>query len=142
MLLHVERSDDVRDALLRFYERFSAGDAAGFADVIATGPGVSVIGTEPGRGFEGHVAWTDGYARLVAPLGWQLRPGDRAAGYAEGHVGFAVDTPTAVRPDGWLLPTRLTAVLHMEDADWKLVHVHFSVGVADEDAILPPGSSQ
>ena len=33
------------------------------------------------------------------------------------------------------LPTRLSAVLREQDGDWKVVHLHFSVGVPDEQAI-------
>lgn len=29
----------------------------------------------------------------------------------------------------------LTAVLREEDGDWKVVHLHFSVGVPDEEAM-------
>jgi hypothetical protein len=30
-------------------------------------------------------------------------------------------------------------VLSNDGGEWKVVHVHFSVGVPDEDAIQPPG---
>lgn len=38
-------------------------------------------------------------------------------------------------PDGSRLATRLTAVLRREGDDWKVVHLHFSVGVPDEQAM-------
>jgi SnoaL-like domain len=53
-------------------------------------------------------------------------------------VGFATDEPRFVLPDGQFLPTRLTGVLHQEGGEWKVVHLHFSVGVPDEEAIRPP----
>jgi ketosteroid isomerase-like protein len=33
------------------------------------------------------------------------------------------------------MKTRLTAVLHREDGVWKLVHMHVSVGVPDEEVV-------
>jgi ketosteroid isomerase-like protein len=36
------------------------------------------------------------------------------------------------------LQTRVTGVLRREDDDWKIVHLHFSVGVPDEEAIQQP----
>ena len=45
----MEQSVGVREGLLRFYERFSSGEAAEFAEVIARTEGVSVIGTDPVR---------------------------------------------------------------------------------------------
>jgi ketosteroid isomerase-like protein len=65
-------------------------------------------------------------------LGVEGGPGPR--GYAEGNVGFAVDQPRFVLPDGRFVATRLTAVLCQEGERWKIVHLHFSVGVPDEDA--------
>ena len=38
-------------------------------------------------------------------------------------------------PDGSLMQTRLTAVMHQEDGRWKLVHMHLSVGVPDEQVV-------
>jgi hypothetical protein len=55
-------------------------------------------------------------------------------------VGFAVDEPRFVLPDGRYLPTRLTGVLHQQDSEWKIVHLHFSVGVPDENALQPPAA--
>ena len=101
----MRESAGVRGGILRFYERFSAGDTDAFARRLSTAPGVSVIGTAPG---EGHDA-----------------------------LGFGTDTPRFVMPDGSTLPTRLTAVLRHEDGEWKVVHLHFSVGVADEDVVEP-----
>jgi hypothetical protein len=52
-------------------------------------------------------------------------------------VGWGTDRPRFVFPDGSRLPTRLTAVLRHQDGDWKVVHLHFPVGVPDEQAIEP-----
>jgi ketosteroid isomerase-like protein len=49
-----------------------------------------------------------------------------------------VDRPSFVLSDGSYLPTRMTAVLRNEADGWKVVHLHFSVGVPDEEAIQPP----
>jgi hypothetical protein len=133
----VEQSSDVRDALLRFYEAFSSGEAGTFAEVIATGVGVSVIGTEPGQGAGDRETWLDTYTTQIAPLGVEIRAGD-PIGFAEGDVGFATDTPTAFLPDRSYVPLRATAVFHLEGGAWKLIHLHFSVGVPDEDVIQPP----
>jgi hypothetical protein len=46
-----------------------------------------------------------------------------------------VDEPRFVLPDGSAYRTRLTAVVHREDGRWKIVHMHWSVGVPDEEVI-------
>jgi hypothetical protein len=46
----MQRSEAVRQGILQFYERFSAGDPEAFEAGLAYGDGVSVIGTGPGEG--------------------------------------------------------------------------------------------
>jgi hypothetical protein len=132
----VEESAAIREGILRFYERFSAGETRGFAEVISRVPGVSVIGSGPGEGHDGRDEWIEAYDAMVGGLGLVLR-GEDPRGYADGEVGWGTDTPSFLLPDGRRLPTRLTAVLHREDGVWKIVHLHFSVGVPDEHAIEP-----
>jgi len=137
----MQDSTAVRDALRTFYQRFSAHDPDGFAAIIASGPGVSVIGTAPGEGHQSRDAWVSTYAELIPKVGLRLEGGSDPRGWMEGTVGFAVDEPRFVMPDGSFLPTRLTAVLHLEAGEWKVVHLHFSVGVPDEDALQAPAQS-
>ncbi len=134
----MQDSAGVRDGLRSFYERFSAHDPEGFGDVIASDPAVSVIGTAPGEGHQDRDAWVSAYRQFIPEVGLRLTGGDAPRAWEEGTVGFAVDEPRFVFPDGSFIPTRLTAVLHREDGGWKVVHLHFSVGVPDEDAMRPP----
>jgi hypothetical protein len=53
----MEQSTGVREGILRFYERFSAGETAGFEEVIAAEPGVSVVGTGPDEGHGTRADW-------------------------------------------------------------------------------------
>ncbi len=128
-------STAVRDGLLAFYDRFSAHDPEGFAAGIADVPGVSVIGSGPDEGHATRAAWLDAYEKFISQIGLRLESGGQAAGWERDGVGFATDTPRFVLPDGSFLPTRVTGVLEREDGTWKIVHLHFSVGVPDEDAI-------
>lgn len=66
--------------------------------------------------------------------GTRLRGNDPRA-YAQGSLGWGVDDVSFVFPDGSRLPTRLIAVLREEDRDWKEVHLHFSVGVPNDEAM-------
>ena len=134
----MQRSEAVRDGILRFYERFSAGDPDAFEAGLATEEGVSVIGSGPGEGNTTREDWAATYRSAIAATGMKLR-GHDPVGFEEGTVGYGTDTPSFVVPDGSTLPARLTAVLRSEGGEWKVVHLHFSVGVADEDAIQPPG---
>lgn len=131
----------ISEAIRRFYERFSAGDPNGFADILATGDGVFVIGTGPGEGDSSREDWIASYTEGVGSwmAGVRLEGAD-PRGWEDGSTGWGTDTPRFVLPDGSTLPTRLTAVLRREDDQWKVAHLHFSVGVPDEQAIVPPSS--
>jgi ketosteroid isomerase-like protein len=126
----VQRSVDVRAAMLRFYDRLSASDVASFDQLVSRDPATLVIGTAPGE-------WVTDRARLrfgFEAEGVGIDAGD-PDGYADGSLGWVVDQPTFRFPDGSAMRTRLTAVLHLEDGAWRLVHMHVSVGVPDEEVV-------
>ena len=131
----MEESAAVRQGILDFYERFSAGDVDAFAAGIADAPGVSVIGSAPGEGHDSREDWIDAY-RQGAAKGIRLE-GEDPRGYEDGAMGWGTDRAAFVLPDGSRLSTRLTAVLRNEQGEWKVVHLHFSVGVPDEEAVQP-----
>jgi SnoaL-like domain len=117
---------------MRFYQRFSAGDVASFAQGITSGNDALIIGTGPQEWLEGRETWIAGYQGQIAAIPEiRMEPGD-PRGYAEGALGWVADRPTFVLPDGATIPARVTAVLRLEDGAWKFVNAHFSVGVPDE----------
>jgi len=138
----MQPSDAVRDGLRTFYERFSAHDAEAFDDLISTSPGVSVIGSAPGEGHTDRGSWIGEYRDFISAMGIKLEGGPGPRAFEEGAIGLATDEPRFVLPDGSFLPARLTAVLRREGERWRIVHMHFSVGVPDEQAIQAPGSDQ
>lgn len=121
-------SDEVRDVLLAFYDRMSAKDVNAFPDVVEVGVGSLTIGTAPGE----WVTEEEGLRFGFETEGFALRTGPRPAGYAEGDLGWAVDEPSFVFADGTVWATRVTAVAHRTDR-WRIVHMHFSVGVPDDE---------
>jgi hypothetical protein len=133
----MRRSAEVRDTLLRFYEVFSAGDLEDFAQIIAQeDEGILVIGTDPGDWGEGREQWIAAREALVQAMpGLRLEAGEEPQGYQEGSMGWVADRPRAVLPDG-TISTRLTGVVvRQEEREWRLVHIHLSVGVPDEEVV-------
>ena len=55
--------------------------------------------------------------------------------YRESSVGWIVDRPTFRFDDGSEVQARLTAIVHDEGGHWKLVHLHLSLGVSNEEAL-------
>jgi hypothetical protein len=123
----LERSDAVKDAMLNFYDRLSAGDVEHFDDIVSSDPATLVIGTAPGE-------WVTERERLrfgFEAEGYSIKPGDLVA-WENGPVGFVADEPTLHFGDE-ALKARLTGVLQDEGGTWKLVHMHVSAGIPDEE---------
>ncbi len=124
----MEESAEVTTAMLRFYDRLSASDVAAFDDLVSGHPATLVIGTAPGELVRERERLRYGFEAE----GVTLEPRD-PHGYAEGNMGWFVDTPLFGFPDGSSIDVRLTTVLIKENERWKLLHGHFSVGVPDEE---------
>jgi len=128
----MDRSPELRNLMLRFYEALSSGDTSFIDRHFSVAEGARGVGTDPGEWWQGPEvagAWKEqleasgGSMRLVA--------GDPEA-YAEGTVGWAADRPT-LELEGGPVPVRLTAIFHQEDGEWKLVQTHGSLGVPNEE---------
>jgi hypothetical protein len=123
----VRESPDAKAALLRFYDRLSARDASSFDELVSSDPATLVIGTSPGE-------WKE---REDLRLRFETQRPRIEAGvplaYEEGSLAWAVDEPTFHVSGELIVKARLTAVLHREDGVWKLVHLHVSAGVPDEE---------
>ena len=128
----MQQSTEVRDAIERFYERLSAGDVAGTAATISDDPEAFVIGTQRIGG--GREAWLESVGEN-ASMGIAFEAG-AIRGWADGDIGWAVDEPTIVLPNGMRLTTRMTAVLERDpDGAFRSVHHHYSWAVPDELAV-------
>lgn len=127
----LKASDEVGGAMLQFYESLSAKDVASFDRLVSEDPATLVIGTAPGE-------WVTERDRLrfgFEAEGLAIEAGGRPAGYQQGEMGWFVDEPTYTFPDGSRMRTRLTAVLLLEQGDWRIVHMHVSVGVPDDEVV-------
>lgn len=53
----------------------------------------------------------------------------------EGTVGWVEDQVRFSVPDGQEFGGRMSLVAHQEDGAWKVVHIHLSFGVPNEEAV-------
>lgn len=110
----MQRSTDVREAMLRFYDRLSAGDVESFDSIVSTDASTVVIGTAIGEVHRDRAKLRFGFeAEGASILG-----GDPIA-YEEGSMGWVIDEPRFVFGEMPPVVTRLTAVFHREDDAWK-----------------------
>jgi hypothetical protein len=126
----MRQSEGVREAWLRFCEKLSAGDVASFDELVSQEPAALIIGTAPGEWVTERVRMRFGFETE----GLRLEAKDPLA-YEDASLGWVVDQPAFGLPDGSVMQSRLTAVMHKEEGRWKLVHMHLSVGVPDEQVV-------
>jgi hypothetical protein len=129
----MERSPELKAAMLKYYDAMSRGDASVIDRLISKQRDLIVIGTDPKEW------WTESDAidRVVegqAQAGLKVIPGNIEA-FREGSVGWVADRAKFVLPDGKETPVRSTAVFHQEGGEWKLIQAHASVGVPNEELL-------
>lgn len=126
----MQESPEVRDLFLRWCDRLSVKDVASFDELVSAHGATLVIGTAPGE-------WVTERSRLrfgFEAEGLRLEPRGPKA-YEEGSMGWFVDEPRFIFPDGSAMQTRLTGIVRQEDDRWKIIHMHFSVGVPDDEVV-------
>jgi adenylate cyclase len=123
-------STAVRDAWLEFCDRLSTGDVGSFDRLVSGDPATVVIGTAPGEIVRERERLRFGFEAE----GITLTPSAPDA-YAQGSLGWLIDEPAFGFPDGSAMDVRMTAVFVLEDGDWRLVHMHASVGVPDAEVV-------
>jgi hypothetical protein len=130
----MRESAGVKEAILRCYDAFSAGDLQGSLRLLTREEGAIGIGTDPEE-------WADSRAKFIAFLEDQiteeqsvrLEAGEDPRCFEEGSVGWVGDRPSFVHSNGSSVPARMTAIMRQEDGEWKLVHAHWSVAVPNEE---------
>ena len=131
----MKESAELKELTSQLYKAMETGDMAFFGDHVSQEQGTLVIGTDPEEWWVGYdVIKKVITAQLKELEGISITVSDSRA-YTEGSVGWVADRTEFKLPDGTVIPTRLTAVCHMETGKWKIVQWHVSFGVPNEEAI-------
>ena len=138
----MEPSTELKSLYLRICAALSSGDDSFFERCFSQEDGVLAIGTDPTEWWAGYTNITRVFkAQLKETGGFQILA-DTPHAYCEGSIGWVAGRPALKLPDGTEMPVRLTAVFHKEQNSWKIVQWHFSIGIANEDLIGEPLTTQ
>ena len=113
----------------KFFDRLSASDVPAFYDLVDLGEASLVMGTAPGEIVTEEERLRFGFEAE----GLALSPGIEHGAWEEGNLGWYVGEPIVTLPDGSKLSWRITTVWRRSAEVWKLVHMHASVGVPDDE---------
>jgi len=130
----MERSPDVEQLAVAWLAGMKAGDAAAVAGLFAEHDATTVIGNGADQWFTGD-AYTGRRLRdsLDEHGGIPFEPGS-LTGWAAGEVGWFAGHMTIVFP-ATTIPLRMTGVAVRQDGAWRLVQLHVSAAVSDEDLL-------
>jgi ketosteroid isomerase-like protein len=94
-----------------------------------------LVGTDPNEWLEGEKV-VEFLKEEVKAMGGvvKVEMGETEA-YEEGSVGWGLAKPTLIMPNGQQVSPRWSAVFHREDGEWKLVQLHASVGIPNEELL-------
>ena len=130
----MERSPEVERLAVAWLAGMKAGDAAAVAGLFVESEATTVIGNGADQWFTGD-AYTG--KRLEESLGTRggipFEPGS-PAGWAHGDAGWFADQVTIAFPEK-TIPLRMTGVAVRRDGTWRLVQLHVSAAVSDEDLL-------
>ena len=124
-------STEIRDTVLQMYRHMLAGEGDEANELISRDPALVFIGSAG--------EWIDDQDTLRAGKqvpGEGLVAGPNPIGYANGDVGWFADQPSWHFADGTSAEMRLTAVLQHEVVGWRIVNVHMSVAVPDDQCVM------
>jgi ketosteroid isomerase-like protein len=132
----MERSDALKEVYSGFCRAMAGGDMSALGQMFSRQDGLIILGTDPQERWKGYDTALRVFGAQVEEMGggMPLTPGDPQT-FVEGTVGWVEDQVKFNLPDDQELAGRLTLIFHQEDGAWKIVHLHVSIGVPNEEAV-------
>ena len=132
----MQESTELRAWLESMYHAMAKADLDWLKAAVSPGDATVAIGSDPAEWWEGGTVVQEKLAaQFEAGVGGARFEPTRLRAYEEGDVGWVSDEPRVVLPDGTATSIRVTAVLHREHGEWRMVQNHASVGVSNEQVI-------
>ena len=128
----MESSDEIRDAMLEVVDAYERVDDQIWRQLWSNRPGVMSLGTDPREWWESAAVVVALDAQQFGERGPARFTEPRIAAFQEGSVGWAVFA-TQTEWAGGREPFRMTGIFHLERGAWRLVHLHRSFGIHNED---------
>jgi adenylate cyclase len=131
----MQASAELRNIINAWFESVANGDISWADRHISRQAGVRLVGTDPTEWVAGEQV-AEFLKDEVQAMGGvvQVSLGETEA-YQEGSVGWGVARPTLTLPHGKQFSPRWSAVFHQENGEWKLVQLHASVGIPNEELL-------
>jgi hypothetical protein len=130
----MQRCPAVEHALAELLAHLRAGDIAGAAELIDAGEATLLLGNGAADRYVGGPAVLAHFRELVDTFGGLPLEPTAPQAWSEGAVAWFADSVSAVFP-AQVIPLRLTGVAVETDGVWKIVQLHMSAAVSDEELL-------
>ena len=131
-------SPEIEAVMRRYFRALQATDVELLSHLYSQSAGVRLVGTDPREWFQGHDELMGIAAAQLSEVesntGLRIEIAEIEA-YEEGPVGWAAARGVYRFTGQPELPIRITAVLRMEHAHWRLVQTHVSAGLENESTV-------
>jgi ketosteroid isomerase-like protein len=126
-------SDELRDVIAAWFAAVATRDTSWVTRHVSRAPGARLVGTDPAEVLAGEAVarFLETEARNLHEL-VRVSAGEVEA-YEEGSVGWGLAQPVITFADGSTARPRWSAVFHREDGAWRLVQLHASIAVGNEE---------
>jgi class 3 adenylate cyclase len=130
----VKPSKEIRDLVLGYFHDFANADPASTL-LFSESDDTVVIGMDPTEFYVGGPQIRALLKKQLEEIGPSRVESLRVLAFEEGTVGWASGTARWTVGDGPAVDARMTFVMRREDAGWKAVHTHASVGLPNVELV-------
>lgn len=131
----MEKSKEIADIIAGWFKAAEKGDGAYALTHVSRAPSTLLVGTDPKEWFRGKTA-AQFLSNEAKSMGGQIKVKvGKVEAYKEGSVGWGIANPSITLPNGKIFQPRWSAVLHKEAGKWKIVQIHASAGIPNEQLL-------
>ena len=130
----MEPCADLQEIIVNWFHAAAAGDASWRDRHVSRHPNLRIVGTDPDEWLEGELAYRflkDEAESIEGKV--QVQVPDVEA-FSEGSVGWGVARPVITLGDGRKVSPRWSAVFRREDGGWRMIQLHASIAMTNEQA--------
>ncbi len=124
--------DELKNIVLHHYGKFdSGGQFETIKETYSLQDDVVIIGSDPNEWFDDRdsiLVFMNAGGSVKAEITVH-----NIKALSEGSVGWTMDRVSVKLPNGVEVPVRHTRIFHKEDGAWKMVHLHVSIPVPNEE---------
>ncbi len=131
----MQPSSELSGIIAAWFESVVKGDSSWVDRHISRKAETRLVGTDPSELLAGERV-AEFLKEEVQAMGGVVKASvGEVEAYQEGSIGWGLARPTLTLPDGKQVFPRWSAVFHQEDGEWKLVQLHASVAVSNEELL-------